>query len=50
MKLLHAIIACVLLGITAGAAPSSNAPAGYEPVFCELFQFLPIVNDDLITS
>ena len=27
MKLLHAIIACVLLGITAGAAPNSNTPA-----------------------
>ena len=52
MRLLYAIIACVLLGITAGAAPSNNAPTGtgYELEYCELFLFLSTANDDLITS
>ena len=47
MKLLHAIIACVLLGITAGAAPNSNAGERHA---CELLLFRQIGNIDLIIS
>lgn len=49
MKLLHAIIACVLLGITAVAAPNGNTPTS-EQVTCELVLFLDQGNVDLITS
>ena len=49
MKLLHAIIACVLLGITAGAAPNSNAAAPHRHG-CELLLFRQIGNVDLIIS